>query len=115
MAIVKSVSQLSCVLQDSDALDSQGTKEFRRQSQPQERRDTCYPLAVHPSPWCFAAVVPEQKLSAPCVLEKERADSQTEKYKAAVKSLSPPATHQIELGLQLRLCAAAVREAAELR
>ena len=29
VAIVKSVSQLSCVLQDSDALDSHGTKEFR--------------------------------------------------------------------------------------
>ena len=29
MAIVKSVSQLGCVSQDSDALDSQGTKEFR--------------------------------------------------------------------------------------
>ena len=29
VAIVKSVSQLGCVLQDSDALDSQGTKEFR--------------------------------------------------------------------------------------
>ena len=29
MAIVKSVSQWDCVLQDSDALDSQGTKEFR--------------------------------------------------------------------------------------
>ena len=30
MAIVKSVSQLVCVSQDSDALASQGTKEFRR-------------------------------------------------------------------------------------
>ena len=29
VAVVKSVSQLGCVLQDSDALDSQGTKEFR--------------------------------------------------------------------------------------
>ena len=29
MAIVKSVSQLGCVSQDSDALASQGTKEFR--------------------------------------------------------------------------------------
>ena len=29
MAIVKSVSQLGCVLQVSDALASQGTKEFR--------------------------------------------------------------------------------------
>ena len=30
MAIVKSVSQFGCVFQDSDALDSQGTKECRR-------------------------------------------------------------------------------------
>ena len=29
VAIVKSVSQLGCALQDSDALDSQGMKEFR--------------------------------------------------------------------------------------
>ena len=29
VAIVNSVSQLGCVLQDLDALDSQGTKEFR--------------------------------------------------------------------------------------
>ena len=29
VALVQSLSQLGCVLQDSDALDSQGTKEFR--------------------------------------------------------------------------------------
>ena len=30
VALVQSLSQLGCILQDSDALDSQGTKEFRR-------------------------------------------------------------------------------------